>query len=545
VTDAERASSPRDRHISPLQLSMYVDGETPREERAAIAAHLSACPACSARLDAQRTLNATLTRLPRTTPSASVFNKVLEGARQVDGASHTVSRERLGRSRGNGPRMREVRLPDMDAPAVGTPMARRSRWRAPFTGALPTIAALLLIALTAGLLMRSSLLTSTTFPNTTPTATIPPGETLNVTQSEMARIDNSHQLSFTSVKPSYLPQNAQLGAVRVITLASGVYGLEATWTMSEGPLRTMRLREQPIDAPTNGYTNPAAQTSGMAWQLSQHPAWRAMTQVEQAGWIGVKQARGPVLLLLDAQPAPGASPDNAAIQLRLTSLSLDASYALPPITISAPPAGSLLRAISTVSGAGGQTWSWDVTSDAGAIQVNSTITAPDGSKITQITRSGAGVRLDWNHKVYQTIKGPTLYNPPPGGVTAIATEANTFLRWGLLWNLGQTNVILPGTRDSIRVYDLYRVDATLPEHVYADANTGAIVAIFVETGASISPGGPGGVQPYVSTKVCAPYTVTYNWIIFEQRVQSSLFNTTPPSSSSGWKSGTVPLPFTC
>lgn len=538
----ERPMRARDGHISPLRLSLYADGETPREELAEIEAHLNACPICSARLDALRSVSAKLAALPRTAPSAGVFDKVLAGARRVDNASNVVARERLGRMRGNGPRLREAPLPDMDAPASPTPPSRRSYWRGPLTSALPTIAALLLIALTAGLLMRSPFINMLPFTSTAPTATIPPGDTLNATKSAIA--SETRHLSFKPVQLTYLPAEARLESVALTTLAPGITALDISWAIGSGPLRGLRLREQSASgAPTNGYNSAAAQTAGLAWQVDQSPPWRAMTRVAQAGWSGVEQTYGDAWLQLQALPAPGASAIDLATELRLTSLSMDAHYIALPVAIGGPPNQSPQRAIASVT-VSGQTWNWDVTLSGDKRSRNSTITNPSGSvDVTEITSvTGAGVRLDMKNKVYQTFNGPTLYNPTPLGVTEIAYTVSTYLRTGELWNLGVRTITPPGGH-SMSVYDLYRVDTTLPEHVYAAVTTGAVVAIKVDASSPFSPGGPGSAQPYVSTTACAPYTVMYTWIIFEPAAPSaSLFTPTPLP---GFKSGAVSLPFTC
>ena len=544
MNHSERSTRNPHEHISPLQLSMYADGETPREERAEIEARLSACPACSARLDALRSVSATLAALPRTTPSAGVFDKVLAGARRVDNASSAVSRERLGRARGIGPvRLREVRLPDTDAPASIAPTRRRSHWRAPFTGALPTIAALLLIALTAGLLMRSSLVTTMQPSSATPTPTIPPGDTLNATKSAVGGV--ASLLRFTPVTPTYLPDGARLHAVTVTPLTQGERLLDVTWIFSAGPLRTLHLREQPASSQASAYTSQATQTQDLAWQVSQSNPWRALEMVEGPGWRGVEQTRGDARLSLDTQPAVGASTADVDTELRLVSLSMDMPYAMPRVAIGSPHTGSLLRSIASVMGTDGQVWNWDVTLSGDTRSRNATVTSPSGGlDVTEITASdGAGVRLDWIHKVYQTLHGPTLYKSTPHGVTEIAYTAETFLGTGQLWYLRTTTITPPGDH-SMKVYDLYRVDTALPEHVYADVITGEVVAIFVEANSLTSPGGAGSAQPYISSAVCAPYKVTYTWIIFEPAAQSaSRFNTSSPSS--GWTKGSVPQPFTC
>jgi putative zinc finger protein len=539
---AERSNRARDEHISPLRLSTYADGETPREERPEIEAHLAACAACSSRLDALRSVSATLAALPRTSPSAGVWDEVQASVRRAASAS-SVSRERLDHRRRTSPvRLRDVRLPNM-APARPTPPAprrSRSRWRTPIPGALPTIAALLLIGLTISLLLRSSIVSTTPTLDVTPTATIPVGDTLKATRQAVTAV--SSQLSFAPVTPTYLPAGARLEPVKVNVLSSGARCLDITWKFSAGSLAALHLREQPASAPTNSYTSPATQTAGLAWQLSDKPPWRAMTQVEGSGLSGVEQVRGDARLMLEAQPASGASPGAVAAALRLTSLSMDAVYTPPSVAIVGPDTSSLQRSIALVAG-GGQQWTWDVTLSADKTYRRADIIpASGGPTIREITYAGSGVRLDLSNNRYQTLTPPTLYPPLPNSVTEIMVLASTYLTTGQLWNLGETTVRIPG-RGPMMVYDLYRVDAALPEHVYAATDTGAVVAVYVDAGSSISPGGPGGPQPYVSAKVCAPLTVTYTWVVYEPAPQSrDFFSTKPPDS---FNVGSVPPPFTC
>ncbi|HEU0028039.1 MAG TPA: zf-HC2 domain-containing protein [Ktedonobacterales bacterium] len=540
---AERPTRAHDEHISPLRLSTYADGETPREERAEIEAHLAACAACSSRLDALRAVGASLAALPRTAPSAGVWDEVQAGARRAGGAS-SVSRERLGRARGAGPiRLRDVRLPDMAAARPSPPASRRSRWRTPFPAALPTIAALLLVGLTMSLLLRSSIVATDLPPNVTPTATIPVGDTLKVTRQAVD--DVASQLRFTPVVPTSLPTGARLEPVQVSMLTSGARCLDITWKFSAGPVRALHLREQPSSAPTDAYTNPTAQTAGLAWRLSDSPPWRAMTHVERPNLSGVEQTRGDVRLMLDALPASDASPSYVAAALRLTSLSMDARYGLPGVAIVGPDTGSLQRSIAIVAEAQGPQWTWDVTLSADNSYRHADIIPMSGGgpTVREITYAGTGVRLDLSNNRYQALHPPTLYPPPPNSVTQIAFDASAYLGTGQLWNLGPTNVHIPG-RGTMMVYDLYRVDAVRPEHVYAAIDTGAVVAVFVDTNPNAaSPGGPGSSQPFVSTAVCAPYTVTYTWLIYEPPTQSrDFFSTQPPRDSTP---GSVPPPFIC
>lgn len=542
MSGAERSSGHTGVHLSSLQLSVYLDGETPRDERAAAEAHLDACPECSARLERLRALSAALNSLPPSAPSAGVFDRVLAGARHVAATPEIVARERMGQARSAGhERLREAHLPDMpDMPERrATRGVRRAVRRLPFGGALPTIAALLLITLTIGLLMRGTTALQVANPDSTQTASVPTGETLGATAR--AAHDLAAQLSFTPVTPTYLPPQTRLIGATTTTLADGARALDITWRLGDG--LALHLREQPSSAPADGYAVRAAQMGGLAWQVDMSPPWRPMAFVERTGWVGVEQTHGAVRLLLDAQVAPSSATPDIANALRLTSLSLDAPYLTPGVPITPPAAGASLRSLATVSGVGAQVWIWDVTLSADSLHRSATITSRSGGvDVTEITYAGAGVRLDQTSRHFEIIPGPTPYSAPPTGVTEIAYAANTYLQSGKLWNLGVKNVTLQGGATA-RVYDLYHVDTARPEHVYADATTGSVVAIFVDTASSMAPGGAHSARPYVSTATCPPYTVTYTWLIYEPAgQQAAIFDTSPPK---GWQPGAVPEPFAC
>jgi hypothetical protein len=549
VNRADHTSRAHDNHLSPLQLSIFADGETPAEEREEIAAHLASCPACATRLDSIHSVGVTLATLGRTTPSAGVFEKTMAAARRIEDAHSGVARERMGARRHDSFRLRDVRFSDADTSAITPLSRRRRRLRLPFTGALPTIAALLLIALTGGLLVRAALDNAKPVISATPTVTIPPGQTLSATQRAINNLDGQRQLGFTAAKPTYLPPGAILADAKLTSLQGGATALDVSWTVNSGSVLFMTLREQPAGSQSDGYINPQTQTAGLAWQVASSQVWRPMAYVAQPGWIGVMQQRDDSTLLLQVQPAPGALPADVAdviAQLRFTSLSMDVAYAAPRITIQAPPGSSYLRSFALVREASGTTWRWDVTLSPDALHLSrsATITSLSGDvSVTEKTYAGAGVLLDNKRSVYQLVPGPTAYSAPPSSVTEIARAPESFLGTGQLWNLGLTNLTLPdGTMR--RVYDLYHVDTLLPEHVYADATTGAVVAIVIEAGSPILPGGSGSDAPYISKTDCAPYTVTYTELIFEpaSALPANEFDTKPPPN---WQSGAITAPFTC
>jgi hypothetical protein len=256
--------------------------------------------------------------------------------------------------------------------------------------------------------------------------------------------------------------------------------------------------------------------------------------------------RSNLTLLLDAQPAPGYGASDVAAALRLTSLSLDYAYAPLGIAITAPDASALVRAQALVTSAGGASWSWDLTvsPDANSTYRRSTITTPGGDSVTEITYAGVGTLLDNTRKIYQHVTGPTSPTPPPASVSQIAFDADSFLTTGQLWNLGPITKDIPGLGVR-KVYDLYRVDTSRPEHVFVDAKSGAVLAIWVNIQAQVTPGGPGSAQPYVSTMVCQPYTVTYQWLVYEPASQASVTFDARPPTGGGWTSGSVALPFSC
>lgn len=542
MTDSPRQSRARDAHLSSLQLSTYADGETPREQQAEIEAHLASCASCAAKLESLRSIAVTLSALRPTTPSAGVFDRVLAGVRQVDKASTGVAREGLSRRRAHGPvRLREVRLPDMDTPRAVT--RRRAGWRAPFGVAFPTIAALLLLTFAAALLVRASLTASLPPVTANPTATIRPGDTLKATRQAMQGVKG--QLQFEPVLPSYLPDGARLDTVRLSRFASGQTALDVSWVMTAGPLRALHLREQLAGEPPDGYVVQSAAVADLAWQVGEYPVWRQMDQVEAKGWQGVTQrtAKG-VTLLLDAAPASGASQADVAQALRLTSLALDVPYSLPGVAIVAPDQSALVRAQAIVTSGSGQSWTWDVTTSADTISQSATIHNPlTGASVTEITEGGgAGILLDRQRVTYQMVLGPTYQPQVPSAVTEIGHITNSSMATGQLWNLGVITRAIPGLGNQ-RVYDLYHVGTMRPQHVYADAVTGEVLAIYVDTTAAFSPGGDGSPQPYISTAVCRPYTVTYQWVIFEPASQAAAtFDTTPPRQ---YKPGVVSPPFNC
>jgi anti-sigma factor RsiW len=541
-------------HLNPLQLSIHVDGETPLAERETVAAHLAACATCAHRLESIRGVDATLARLARTTPSATVFAKTMAAARRMEQAPGGVARERLGGARRGVIRLRDVRFPDAEASPVAqasavTPSRSRSRprWRVP-TGALATVAALLLVALTSALLMRAELqhgLVTTVSP--TPVATLPPGQALAATQSAIKSAAAELPLTFPPVTPTYLPSGASMPVVMTQPLSDGTLALDIRWTVADSAVTILTLRELPENRFGDEFSSPQSLPHGVTlnWQVSSAIAWTPMAHVANAGWLGVEQRRSATALLLQAQVAPDSTPAQAAVILRYVSLAMDVPFLpLPngPDGVSRPPTPDVLRTIATVQDAYGAAWTWDVTESNDQIYQDATFTnQKTGATIREINGPGGhGVVRDEQRKVYQTVSGPTNYQKRPSDLTQVAYDTSSLLKSGQLWNLGETTVQLGGNNaKASKVYDLYSVDTKLPEHVYVNAETGAVVAVWIDVGSKISPGGSASIAPYIDHDHCAPYTVNFEWLLY---IPPTSFNTQPPQ---GWNPGNVTPPFTC
>ena len=534
-------------------LSAFADGELAEPLRTEVAAHVSGCDQCSSQLDRIHAIDQLVARMPHTAPSAGVFERTLAAAtsRAVPDP-RGVTREALSRDRGAAlRRIRQIITPEAEgADAHASPLPTRRRSRAPWiAAAVPLVAALLLIALTATLFNRfPSLQRPSAASHPTPTAANPLQQTREAVNAVAS------QLAFTPLVPTYLPTGAGSPIVRVGPAeqveANSRY-LDITWTFRSGPAQSLHLRELPAGLGFYGYTkasgNKASSASAaapLAWSLPNLGGWTALTPTSCASCPAVGETRPSVQLALDAQPRGSANAVAVAAWLRTVSLSLDAPYRPLTISLAAPPASLALRYQATVSDGQGNAWSWEVTivGSVGSQQYARATRA--GVDITEIINNGKGARLDNATRTYESLAPPFQLATPPAIVTYPLFATGEFLADGELWNLGVHQQTLPygGQRN---VYDLYRVNAALPEHIYADATTGQVIALVVDERAGAPhPGGAGGSQTYVSTSACQPFTVTYTAIQYvpQSSLAPTLFDTQRPL---GWSQGTVAPAFTC
>ena len=527
-------------------LSAYADAELAEPMRSDVARHLSGCAQCATKLDHIRSVDALIAQLPHTAPSADVFKRTLAAVHSSGAESHSVIRETL-HGAGRAPSRRRAQLESDDASAqenARTPRLLAPQRRAPWiTAAIPLVAALLLISLAVSLFSR--------FPSMTRQgASSQPTPSMSgaLRQTRVAVNAVASQLSFKPVIPAYLP-NGVAGTVEVSVgpseqVEANSRYLDIRWTFSSGPAQSLHLRELPAGLGFYGYQPARGGSAALMWTLPQMTPWQGLTPTACATCLAVGQTGDGVQLALDAQPRGSASSAALAVWLRLVSLSLDAPYTLPSVTLAAPASSLALRYQAVVSDGQAQWWDWNVTViGAAGSQQYSRATGKNGADVTEIINSGLAARFDNAAQVYEPLALPLPSALPPRNVTQPLYDAGAFLLTGELWNLGAHAVTLPDGR-RLNAYDLYRVNAAQPEHIYADATTGQVIALVVDTKSSAHPGGLQGAQTFVSTTACLPYTVTYTSIEYAPQADLSptLFDTQQPA---GWSQGTVAPAFTC
>ncbi|HZC05880.1 MAG TPA: zf-HC2 domain-containing protein [Ktedonobacterales bacterium] len=550
-------------------LSAYADGELAEPVRAQVATHLADCAHCASQLDRIRTIDQIVSSLPRTAPSAGVFERVLTAANHIVSTDpRTVTRETLPGANGAAllRRIRELIAPDdimddiidnivddrrvsgddedggVDEGMPGTARLRPRRARPPWiAAAIPAAAALLIVALAATLFNRfPSFPRQGAITHPTPNVESP----LRQTRSAVAAL--AGQLAFTPISPTYLPSGASAPRATTgpaeQTQANSRY-LDVMWTFSGGPVTTLRLREMPHGLGFDGYTAGSSNAAApLTWSLPNATGWQPLTSTTCARCLAVGETRPTLQIALDAQPRAAASADAVAAWLRLVSLSLDAPYQPIHVSLAAPDSSLALRYLATVTDAQGHVWTWDV-STFGASGIQQSARARGvGSDVTEIVNGGSVARLDNATHTYESLAPPAPSAQPPRIVTQPLNAAEEYVAAGEFWNLGVKSVTLPDGR-TLNAYDLFWVNAAQPEHLYADASSGQMIALVV-TPSDSHPGGPNGVRTFISTTACQPYIVTYTFVEYVPQTtqMASLFSTQEPP---GWRQGAVAPAFTC
>lgn len=527
---ASHASQPlplRCAEVAPY-LSAYADGELAEPLRSQVAVHLTTCEDCTAQLARYHAIDAALARLPRTSPSAEVFEHVAAAVSERPG--EPAVRESLGgRLR---TRRRMVELPAWaEEPEAPVP-ARRSgvpRWAA---AALPTAAAILLVALTAFALRGLGWHP----PQQVQTVASPPaaiGAPLAQTHSAMQAAVAGKSMPFTPVEPTYVPPVPAFQGVSAQVSAdpsgNGALYLDVTWKLN-GPVTQVHLREGPKSSAWYGYTR--ATTSGLTWQAGRYQ-WTPLALQDGSGRPAVGEMRDGdnMWLALDVTPASDRTQTASLTQmLMLVSLSMDLPYQpLPMQQIIPAPSNEMFHYKGQLS-SGGTLEAYSYPSQ-NALHVE--VTRSDGTHYVDIVRDQQGIRLDPDHKRYQQRAPSSLTQAAlDQSATILFSTADSMARSGELWYLGTAKY------NGEDVYDFVLVDARNTTHLYVDQHSNAVVAVGVDPGSSEHPGGQGATSRFASADGCTNYS------LIESVAPSPTvsFDPTPPL---GYTQGDVPVSSTC
>lgn len=521
-------------------LSAFADGELTSPIREQVAAHLATCETCSAQLVRYAEIDTVLATLPRTRPSTEVYERI---AAAVGGrAGEPAVRESLSQRRPIHLR-RRIELPEWaEEPVAPIPSSvgrsRLPRWAA---AALPTVAAVLLVALTAvairGLGTRAPQSVTTTHISSPAVAGDPLEQTRAAVQAETV----GKALAFTPVLPTYVPGAPTFQGVSAQVTAdpsgSGVLFLDVTWKLS-GSVTQVHVREGPKGSMWFGYT--PATTPGLTWQVDPQHQWTPLNMNDGSGRQAVGEQRAAGWLAMDVTLSPSGQGATATpggnqttigqgnAMLRLMSLSMDAAYQPLPIQRIIPvPSTPLFHFQGTLAGPNGSIDAYSYGSQS-RVEVRGT----DGTHYIDITDGQQGIRLDPDHHTYQQL--------PPADLTpatldplgsAIFIQADTLAHSGGLWYVGEAQY------NGAPAYDFLLVDAPNLTHVYVDAHSQQVVAVTVDPKSSVRPGGASAESRFGDSG-CALYTLVESL----PTTTTLSFSTTPPPN---YHSGSVPSGIGC
>ncbi len=381
-------------------LSAYADGELAEPLRAQVAAHIAGCADCRAIVQRAREVDRLLASLPRTTPSPEVYERVQAAVarRGLD----PVVREPLAPSRwaqeiGVGARaVKRLLTPRVvypQEPARGddetqtdgllTPFRRRAPWA---VGALPAVAALLLIALSLALFNGLGFGHPTQVVDVKRTPPPQVGKGLQQAEQQLQRQEGN--VTFTPVMPTYLPSSARLSK---LTADKASDTLVIVWAIAAtSGVNQMSLREAPASQGLVGCQDSSVAFGGavLQWGLPNLEPWTGMICDGQAGALTVGQQRPAIDIAVSVTPRASGSADLAIGQLRIASLSMDTNY-LDQINFenklagtSQPNTGFYLHYMATASDGGQQ---WMVTGET-----NTPYIQPNGHRLERITMVTGG-----------------------------------------------------------------------------------------------------------------------------------------------------------
>lgn len=519
-------------------LAAFADDELAEPLRGQVAAHVAGCASCAAEVQRHEAIRGLVASLPRSAPSPEVLDRVLAASRS-SGPSGIV-RESL---RGRKKRLASRALPDFLRAATAPPVVRpitgpaRRRPRSAALGALPALAAALLIMLSVVAFSRFSSINRFGSRSLVPT----PQSLAGVLQTTQRAVEGKRGgLGFSPAVPTYLPAGAAFAGVRIgaePTDASRRY-LEITWSIVL-PAGTLHLRESPLPLAARSDFSPVPGDPLLTWSLGALQ-WSPGTLQTQELRCAVGEDRGSFSMVMDvAKQIPNLPCDDAenakAINvLRLASLSLDAPYT--PFSARPPDlAGGVLHFRASAAPDSGV--SWEVWADLAHHRTSVTVRDEHGQTVYVDHISGSGVtRLDPAAHTYATLAGAASLGEPttlPGDLIAFFNNVNAFLSAGELWALA------PDPADSAHRERLVLVGAPYPTTLYVDPTSRQIVGAAVEYGASSRPGGAGASSRLTPAGGCPAFAT------IEFRAAGSAPASVLDFSTAGYALGQVPQTIGC
>lgn len=540
------ASSKSHEHEPPMTcasaqpyLSAYADGELVDHLRQRVDTHIAGCEACALRVAKIRALDQALAALPHTTPSPEVFERV--HAAIANRTTEPAMRESLGAGLRLLPRRhRQVNTSwtTDDTPTAHLGRApRHVRWT---SGVIPTIAAVLLIAVTA-VAFRGVVNSPLGRGSDHPTPTVAPETALQLTQRKVASATALTALAFTPVLPTYLPDNVQGVNVNVSSASADkpTRTLDVTWTL-DGAVRNLHLRESAADYVYPDYKL-KTDLPNLSWQVTSD-AWRPVVAQHGPQYPAVTQLRAHagVSIVLEGQPQSSDMTDNTTIQtLQLVSMSMDTPF--HPITIKPTPIQNRVLHFSTLpmpfTDAPG--WTQDAYIYPAQDLQRVDVTTRDGRHYVDITRGGQdGIRLDETNHTYTVGTRDQLSGKidTGGPWTQFFVNANLLVQAGYLWDSGHE-----ATWGGLPVYDFIYVTAPYRTHVYVDKKSSQVVQMWVDLNDKTNPDGVAAPDKLIATDKCRGFT-KIEYLQPGQEPTPNFYSTTPPS---GYQPGRPPTTVSC
>ncbi len=410
---------------------------------------------------------------------------------------------------------------DLTRPAV-TPGAlrRRSPWA---LGALPAVAALLLVTLSlavfSGLALGGRRPQLATKPTMTPAPVV---SGLRAAETAVAAV--AVELAFTPVLPSYLPAGAQLREGPVVALGGtkAANALTLNWVFAAASgLQQITLRETNAGQGFVGCQSATPTASGggwVRWGLPTTPTWNPLTCQGRAAWPAVGQIRATLNIALTV--APGSRGADLAVEaLRITSLSMDMPYLdqlnfLRAFGANTQPGGAQYLHYTATAIAAGQQWQISGETNAPYTQTLTqrreriTITESSGASVTDVVNGAQAIRLNNASATYLSSAYPTQTPTttgqdaePAASVTYLFDHIATLLAYGEVWAL-PTKVRL----NNRQVYQLVMVDTPAPTTVYVDVQTYVVTRIVM--GAGSGPGSARAPTRLITSAACPSTSTT-------------------------------------